>query len=145
MKLAMNRQLHLLLSKAKLMEQKSTLIESFSSGRTSTSTDLTDEEANSLITYLKGLIDKVETEYKEEEKRKDKTRKYIISVWYRMENASTKDEMQQARLKCFNWVLKNFKSDLNSFKMADLLKIKRAAENALKDRAKAVRRAVKNV
>ena len=136
-----NSQLHALLSQSGLMEQKESLVYSFSCGRTNSSREMTEGEAIDLIKHLKGLVKKVEPVKKNlPNEALNKTRLYIISLWYRIENANTDEEKEKAREQCFSWVQKHFKADLNSFQSADLFKIKLAAQKVLKDRAKAVRR-----
>lgn len=142
MKTNTNSQLHALLGQTGLMEQKESLVYSYTDGRTGSSKEMSEAEAISLIKHLKGLVKKVEPVKKYPTDSKDSTRKYIISLWYRIENAQTRDEMRLAQHKCFAWVQKAFKGHLNSFESAELFKIKLAAEQVLKDRAKAVRRSV---
>jgi methionine aminopeptidase len=163
-----NQTLHTLLSKAGLMGQKANLVYSFTNERTGSSKEMTFDEAVDLIGHLRGVIAKQEAnltpdpspkergvieknkvfvfEYPratgKTEIQKDLTRKYIISIWYRMENAKTKEECKEALAKCMNWVEKHFKAKLNTFEMVDLMKIKIAAENALRDRAAAVKKAM---
>ena len=52
---ALNQQLHGLLTQAGLHEQKATLVSSYTRGRSSSSKDLTNEEAKLLIAYLAGV------------------------------------------------------------------------------------------
>lgn len=145
-----NQKLHKLLQDAGLMERKADLVFSFTNQRTGSSREMTQDEAVDLVIWLQGEIDKMQAKQnltpcpspaERGETQKNATRRYIISVWYRMENAKTKEECKEACSKCLKWVEKHFKAKLNSFEMVDLVKIKMAAENALKDRAKAVRRA----
>ena len=160
-----NQKLHKLLTDAGLMERKADLVFSFTNQRTGSSREMTQDEAVDLVIWLQGEIDKMQKNltpcpspaergekekivYREypratgkTEEQKNATRRYIISLWYRMENAKTKEECKEACTKCLNWVEKHFKGKLNSFEMVDLVKIKMAAEKALRDRAKAVRRA----
>jgi len=140
-----NSQLHALLSQSGLMEQKESLVFSFTSGRTNSSREMKEGEAIDLIKHLKTLVKKVEPKKKNlPADSLNKTRRYILSLWYRIENAQTKEEIAEARQKCFEWVQKHFKGNLNSFQSSDLFKIKLAAQNVLKDRAKAVRRSIVN-
>lgn len=140
-----NSQLHALLGQSGLMEQKESLIYSFTTGRTNTSREMTEGEAIDLIKHLKTLVKKVEPVKKNlPNEALNKTRRYIISLWYRIENAQTDEEKERAMQMCFNWVQKHFKGNLNSFQSADLFKIKLAAQKVLKDRAKAVRSSIMN-
>ena len=141
-----NQKLHKLLGDAGFMEQKADLVYSFTNQRTGSSREMTENEAVDLVIHLHNVIDKqqrqaAKTELDKTEEQKQATRRYIISIWYRMENANTVDERKAAVKVCMAWVSTHFKASLNSFEMVDLFKIKLAAENALKDRAKAVRRA----
>lgn len=150
-----NQKLHKLLGEAGLMEQKADLVYSFTNHRTGSSREMTEIEALDLVRHLRGVIDKQEQQQRRQEQQQTKqeldkteeqkqaTRRYIISVWYRIENANTVEERKAAVKVCMAWVEKHFKNTLNSFEMQDLVKIKLAAENALKDRGKAVRRAAK--
>jgi hypothetical protein len=126
-----NRLIYALLNKHGLTEQKADLAYSFSDNRTDKLSDLSAGETSSLIKYL--------NELKPEKDENDATRKYIISLWYRTENAHTPIEKKQALQKCLNWVKKNFKGELNSFDKGQLFKIKLAAEKVLKSRAASIR------
>lgn len=145
MKLSTNRQLHALLNQTGLMEQKASLIYSFSEGLTDSAKELKEYQAIELIKHLKTKLPS-EKQTVVAEKPKDPrqgVRRYIISRFYLMEGAKTEQQKKEALGVCLKWVEKHFKGDLNSFDLQTLFKIRNAVENALKDRAKAVRRAVK--
>ena len=148
LKKSLNKQLHALLTKAGLMERKAELVYSFSDNRTEHSSELYDVQAISLVKHLQGIISQseaktaLEKRKEEQEEAKQKLRRVIISIWYKIENANTPEERKATVKVCKEWVQKNFKSDLNTFSAQDLFKIKLAAEQVYKDRAKSVRRAV---
>lgn len=58
MKTEYNKQLHVLLAQTKLTDAKPYLVESFSNGRATSSTELKDHEAIELIKYLKAELRK---------------------------------------------------------------------------------------
>lgn len=134
-----NSQLHKLLEQTKLMQEKESLVYAYTSERTSSSREMTDNEAIELIKYLKKFLPKSVPATTPEG---DGLRKYIISIFYRKYDAKTTEEKQLAVKLCKEWVSKHFKGDLNSFEAQQLFKIKLAAEKMLRDGAKAVRRAV---
>ncbi|MFC0186026.1 hypothetical protein [Pseudarcicella hirudinis] len=140
MKTSTNKQLHSLLNQTGLMSEKESLIYSFSEGLTSSSKELKEYQAIALIKHLRKISG--EQKVKDEGDMKQSTRRYIISLWYKIENAQTAEEKKAALQKCFEWVQKHFKQPLNSFEKEQLFKIKLAAEQVLKDRAKAIRRAL---
>lgn len=150
LKQSLNKQLHALLTKSGLMERKAELVYSFSDNRTEHSSELYDVQCASLIKHLQGIISQSEAKTAlekrkgEEEEAKQKLRRVVISVWYKIENANTADERKATVKACKEWVQKHFKADLNSFNAQDLFKIKLAAEQVYKDRAKSVRRAVQD-
>lgn len=124
-------------------EAKEELVYAYTSERTTSIKDMSETEAKSLLKYLRSEIKKLNPT-KEELGKENATRRYIISLWYRIEMAETANERKIALKICFDWVEKHFKGPLNSFSSQELYKIKLAAEKVLQDRSKAVRRAVAN-
>jgi len=83
------RRLHLLLNLTRLMWQKQSLISSFTGGRTEHSSQMTDKEAEALISYLQ---DQGQDNDKDEiNKRMDKMRKKLLSYVYEMRWAAPGD------------------------------------------------------
>ncbi|MFY7826273.1 MAG: hypothetical protein ACOVQ4_04070 [Flectobacillus sp.] len=145
MKTTTNKELHYWLNKLGLMEQKKSLVFSFSEGQTDSSKDMKEYQAIDLIKHLKGKAKEAGIEAPKPKKDAlQATRRYIISRWYLAEGASNDAEKKAALEKCLSWVEKNFKAELNSFEMPKLMVIKAAAEKVLKDRAKHVRKKYNN-
>lgn len=146
MKESTRRQLFALMNKAgiKSTEDRQALIYSFSEGMTTSTKELKEHAAIDLIRHLQKQVGQQEQEQQQkqgsERDKADSMRKGIISVWYKIENASTPDERKNAVQKCKAWVEKHFKGELNSFETQKLYQIRDAADKVLKDQAKAIRR-----
>lgn len=137
-----NRAMHLLLNELGWIDQKESLVYSFTNERTVHSSEMTNIEALELIKHLRRELYKKE---KQEEEKKDPAqpmRNYIFSIFHRKNNVLTKTQKEASKQECLDWVKKHFKADLNTFSRQDLYKIKLAAENMYADGAKAVRRAL---
>lgn len=138
----LNGQMYALLKATGLTEQKESLVYSYTDGRTDKSSEMYDYEAQRLVKYLQRQ--NVQSTKNAEFEKNDKLRKVIISNWYKIENAETKEQKQEAVKHCLSWVLKSFKKPLNDFSGADLYKIKIASDKVLQDKASSIRRAVKH-
>lgn len=73
----LNRRLHMLLAQNRMMGQKAQLIEGATNGRSTSSKDLTVDEARSLISYLRTLPNA-------QQERAEKMRRKIISMAHEM-------------------------------------------------------------
>lgn len=140
MNLQNNKALHSLLSELGWIDQKESLVYSFTNERTVHSSEMTNPEAVELIKHLQKELWKKEK--KEKPDPADGMRKYIISIFYRKYNAQTKEQKQEAVRECKAWIEKHFKGDLNDFSRQELFTIKLAAEKMYADGAKAVRRSL---
>jgi len=138
----LNRQMYALLKATGLTEQKESLVYSYTDGRTDKSSEMYDYEAQRLVKYLQSQ--NVQSAKNTEYDKNDKLRKVILSNWYKIENAETKEQKALAVEHCKAWVLKCFKGGLNDFVGKDLYKIKLASDKVLQDKASSIRRAVKN-
>jgi hypothetical protein len=138
MKDSTRKQVYALLRKAGLTEQKDALIYSYSGGTTTSTTEMKEYQAIDLVKYLRAEVAKIEGE----KEKANKMRRLIISVWYKIEDAKIEEQKKRAVEHCKDWVLKMFKRDLNAFSAQELFRIKMAAENVLRDEAKAIRKAL---
>lgn len=93
-----NALLHSLLSSTGLTARKKELVISFTDGRAESSKELSQEEANELIQYLKRFT--VETEAE----KADKMRKKIISMAHQMEWKLPNGKADMSRIN--NWCVK---------------------------------------
>lgn len=138
-------QLFALLKKLNWETKKEELIWAYTTERTSSVKEMTEQELKSLLAYLQGEIKKQSISVQPNSNEvAQKQRRYIISVWYKIEQANSSEGKQKAVEACKAWVLKMFKGDLNSFSSQELFRIKIAAEKVLKDRLAAIRKGMVN-
>lgn len=124
----LNGRIHLLLSQSGKAAHKKELVSSFTSGRSDSSRDMTDQEARDLISYLEGS--------KTAPDPADRMRKKIISmareIGWEMRTAKGK-VADIERIK--NWVLKYgyLKKPLNDYGINELPRLVTQFEQVYKD------------
>ena len=91
-----NRKLHLLLNKAGLMEEKPELVSFYTNGRTSSSRELSFQEAEKLIRYLESITQGKTAPTPAD--KADKMRKKVISVCYELGWIEPSDEPEERRI-----------------------------------------------
>lgn len=136
---AQNKRLHALLTKTGLHVRKSELVLSFTSGRSSSSKDLSGNEARELINYLDSELQKQMRGIKE---KADKMRKKIISFAYQMnwtvpnQRGGFSADIQRIN----NWCLKSgyIKKPFNDFEYHELPKLVTQFENVYKSYLKSI-------
>lgn len=80
-----NKMMHALLAQLNLMSQKGNLILGITNGRTESSRQMTNIEANELLAYLRSQQPALKTSKRSDEKKKaDKMRKVMISLAWQM-------------------------------------------------------------
>jgi len=139
---AQNKRIYALLTKTKLAEQKENLVFSFTSGKTTSSSEMSSDEANKMIQWLeeKTRVDEIAVKYgitPEEYKAGDKSRRYTFSLIRQLPktmNLTYFDKFDNERLnyKAIDSFLKSkyFKNDkdLNALKQPELSKLNSTLE-----------------
>jgi hypothetical protein len=120
-----NKRLHLLLGKASLLAEKPELVSFFTDGRTTSSRELTYEEAENFINYLEGMSQLQKTSGKEST---EKMRRNIIAICYELgwiENSDNPEErkMNMAVIDSFIKQRGYIKKPLNDFTLKELPKL----------------------
>lgn len=124
------RRLHLLLNQAKLMEQKKSLVFSFSKGREESSRELLETEAQELIDWLNDQVRSKDPA--------DAKRKLIIHYAHQMNYELEGGKADMDRIN--DWSIKygKFHKPLNDHTLAELSKLVWQFEQAYKDYLKAL-------
>lgn len=124
----LNARLHLLLNQTGKAPHKKELVSSFTSGRSDSSRDMTDQEARDLISYLEGS--------KTTPDPADRMRKKVISMareigWEIRNNNGKVADMQRIR----NWVTKYgyLKKPLNDYTANELPRLVTQFEKVYQD------------
>ena len=111
-----NAQLHKLLTDTNLMSQKASLILGHTDGRTESSKEMTDFEANELIKYLRSLTTNTTD-------AANKMRRKIIAMCHRIQWTRANGGVDMVRLN--NWCLTKsyLKKNLNDYTYNELPKL----------------------
>ncbi|MGV3588116.1 MAG: phage protein GemA/Gp16 family protein [Adhaeribacter sp.] len=90
-----NKRLHLLLGKAGLMDEKPELVSFYTNGRTTSSRELTYQEADKLIKYLESIT---QSKQKATAESADKMRKNIIAICYELGWIEPSDNPEERKI-----------------------------------------------
>jgi hypothetical protein len=123
--LAQNQQLHKLLAEAGLTNEKATLADEFSNGRTSRTSELYTTECDALIRHLAAALgQRVLAPTPEQEEQSDRMRRKILSLAHEMRwhlPGTSKVDMARVNAWCDTYGYKKF--HLNQYTHAELTKL----------------------